>query len=114
VAWVIVPAGSPGEWKSLWIDLFSLLDGSIPAHWTVLVLADRGLYAKWLYEHIQALGWHPFLRLNVGGKARPKGSDSYHWLATFAPVVGYAWSGQVRCFIGAERQLDCTLLARLR
>jgi len=27
----------------------------VPADWTVLVLADRGLYARWLYRHIQTL-----------------------------------------------------------
>jgi len=92
--------------------LFDCLVGSVPVNWTVIVLADRGLYARWLYEHIQSLGWHPFLRINLGGKARPKGTDTYHWLATFAPVQGYRWSGQVRCFTGASSRLDCTLLAR--
>jgi len=112
VAWAIVPAGKPGAWEPEWIALFDCLTGGVPANWTVIVLADRGLYARWLYEHIQWLGWHPFLRINLGGKARPKGTDTYHWLATFAPVQGYRWSGQVRCFTGASSRLDCTLLAR--
>lgn len=112
VAWAIVPAGKPGAWEPEWIALFDCLTGAVPANWTVIVLADRGLYARWLYEHIQWLGWHPFLRINLGGKARPKGTDTYHWLATFAPVQGYSWSGQVRCFTGASSRLDCTLLAR--
>src|SRR5260370_32312945 len=95
-----------------WIALFDCLVGSVPANWTGIVLADRGLYARWLYQHVQSLSWHPFLRINLGGKARPKGTDTYHWLATFAPVQGYSWSGQVRCFTAASSRLDCTLLAR--
>ena len=111
VAWAIVPAWGKGAWQPIWLDLFDLLVESVPSDWTVLVLADRGLYARWLYQHIQRVGWHPFLRINQGGKARPLGMDSYHWLATFAPVPGYWWSGQVRCFTEASSRLDCTLVA---
>ena len=111
VAWCVLRANAPGEWKPLWLDLLDALAGSVPQDWTVLVMADRGLYARWLYQHIQHLGWHPFLRLNKGGKARPKGQSSFHWLATFAPVHGYVWSGQVRCFTESSSRLDCTLLA---
>jgi len=110
VAWAIVPAWGKGAWKPIWLDLFDLLAESVPSDWTVLVLADRGLYARWLYQHLQRLGWHPFLRINQGGKARPLGQDNYHWLATFAPVPGYWWSGQVRCFTEASSRLDCTLV----
>lgn len=28
------------------------------------MLADRGLYAHWLFEAIRRNGWHPFLRIN--------------------------------------------------
>ncbi len=27
--------------------------------WFVIVTTDRGLYAKWMYEAITALQWHP-------------------------------------------------------
>lgn len=111
VAWCIVEAGKKGAWQPDWIALFDCLGDCVPANWTVIVLADRGLYARWLYRHIQQQGWHPFLRINVGGKARPKGSETYHWLATFAPVTGYRWCGEVRCFTEASSRLDCTLLA---
>src|SRR5512135_1652607 len=43
-------------------------------------------------------------------EARPLGTDTYHWLATFAPVPGYWWSGQVCCFTETSRCLECTLL----
>lgn len=112
VAWCVVRAGQPGQWKPEWLALFECLAPSVPPDWTVIVLADRGLYARWLYQQLVAQGWHPFLRVNLGGKARPKGSDTYHWLATFVPVVGYHWCGEVRCFTEASSRLDCTLLAR--
>lgn len=112
VAWYVLKANAAGEWKPLWLDLLESVRASVPAEWTVLVMADRGLYARWLYEAIQQQGWHPFLRINKGGKACPKGQSDFHWLATFAPVQGYVWSGQVRCFTESSSRLDCTLLAR--
>ena len=45
-----------------------------PHDWTVIVLADRGLYAPWLFRRITRLGWHPFLRINTGGSFRPAGT----------------------------------------
>src|ERR687886_762245 len=47
VAWNVVEATRTGAWRPHGITLFEALDGCIPADWTVLVLADRGLYARW-------------------------------------------------------------------
>jgi hypothetical protein len=47
VAWKVVEATRAGAWRPHWIALLEALDGCIPADWTVIVLADRGLYAKW-------------------------------------------------------------------
>ena len=60
VAWTVLPATTPGPWKPHWQALFEHLRGSIPSDWTVIVLADRGLYAPWLYQQVISLGWHPF------------------------------------------------------
>src|SRR6266540_3850800 len=49
----------------------------IPVAWTVLVLADRGLYARWLFRRIVRLHWHPFLRINQGCKFRPHGQTQF-------------------------------------
>src|ERR1700682_4387128 len=49
------------------------LEGRIPAEWQVLVMADRGLYARWLFQAIIDSVWHPFLRINLGVKARAVG-----------------------------------------
>ena len=32
-------------WRGPWLKLLSQLKGTVPAGWTVIVLADRGLYA---------------------------------------------------------------------
>jgi hypothetical protein len=78
----------------------------------VLVLADRGLYARWLFGRIVRVGWHPFFRINTGGTFRPAGAPLYRPLGSLVPEVGTAWSGRGTAFKGHGRQLDCTLLAR--
>jgi len=83
----------------------------VPAEWTVLVLADCGLYARWLYRHIQTLSWHPFLRINPGGQVRPLEEDHFRPLHTVVPQVGTSWSGPVDCFVSTQCRLRCTLLA---
>ena len=112
VAWHVLPANQSGAWRPHWERLLSTLAGSVPAAWSVLVLADRGLYARWLFRAIQQHGWHPFLRINQGGLARPVGSDAFVPLRTLVPTVGSAWSGAVTCFATPQCQLACTLLAR--
>jgi hypothetical protein len=112
VAWAIVAATRKGAWRPHWVTLFDQLLGSVPPDWTVLVLADRGVYAKWLFQHIVTRGWHPFLRLNLGGNVRPEGAATFGPLSTLVPRIGSAWRGRVTCFSSKESQLPCTLLAR--
>jgi hypothetical protein len=78
----------------------------------VIVTADRGLYAKWLFQTITALGWHPFLRINRQGSYRPAGATSFCRLSQVVAKGGTRWQGAVTCVATKERQLDCTLLAR--
>ena len=66
VAWTVVRATRPGAWRPHWERLLRHLQGSVPASWVVVVLADRGLYAPWLFAAIVRLGWHPGLRVNGG------------------------------------------------
>ena len=112
VAWKVVAATRAGAWRPHWIALFERLDGCIPADWTVIVLADRGLYAKWLFTTIQARGWHPYLRINRQGQYCPPGQTTFRPLSQVVTRVGQTWKGVVTCFATKERQLACTLLAR--
>ena len=110
VAWKILKAGEKHAWKPEWLALLKQFKGLLPAGWTVIVLADRGLYAKWLFEAIVALGWHPFLRVNGQGLFRPVGW--FHWrpLSSYVPSKGKRWKGRGTAFNGKKAQLDCTLL----
>jgi hypothetical protein len=112
VAWAVVTATRKGAWRPHWIALFDHLRGAVPSEWTVLVLADRGLYARWLFQHIVALRWHPFLRINLGGQFRPAGAATFRPLMTVVPRIGDQWCGTVTCFVTREAQLGCTLVAR--
>ena len=83
----------------------------VPAGWSVVVLADRGLYAKWLFMGIRRLGWHPLLRITGGGKFRPKGGRQYVPLTSLAPCPGRRWCGRGTAFTTVEARLRCTLWA---
>lgn len=110
VAWKVVGAHAKGSWRPYWEELLSHLEGAIPADWPVLVLADRGLYANWLFEAIVGNGWHPFLRINLGVKARALGEDHFDWISRWTPTPGTHWQGRVECFVGKKCRLVCTLL----
>ena len=106
VAWTIMPANQPGSWRPHWEALLEALRDALPKEWTVLVCADRGLYAKWLFARIVQLGWHPFLRIHAQGWYREGGR---HRLASVALQVGTQWCGRVVCF--KDNPLACPLLA---
>jgi Transposase DDE domain len=110
VAWKVVKATEQGSWKPYWLELFQSLRNLIPSDWKVVVAADRGLYADWLYQQIVELGWHPFLRINRQGQYQLPHSSEWQPLATVVTRKGETWSGQVTCFKG--HPIDCTLLAR--
>jgi len=110
VAWAILPATKKGAWKPHWTRLLGLLKETIPSTMSVIVLTDRGLYAKWLYQAIQKNGWHPFMRINLNAKIKPDGADEWMWLRDLVPSVGSNWRGTARIF--ANNPLVCTILAR--
>ncbi len=106
VAWKVVKATEKGTWQPYWREQLLKLEKTVPQDWLVLVTADRGLYAKWLYEAIEELGWHPFLRINEQGLVRLKGNKGFIPLSDFVKEPGQSWSGRVTCF--KTHPLDCT------
>jgi hypothetical protein len=110
VAWKILRATEKHPWQPEWLALLEQFRDVLPAGWKVIVLADRGLYARWLFHGICKLGWHPLLRVNQQGKFRPEGW--YHWVpfTTLVPVVGQRWQGRGTAFTSKDTQLECTLL----
>jgi hypothetical protein len=63
VAWTVLPAGEKHAWRSEWLRMLRQVHAAVPRRFFVIVLADRGLYACWLYRRIVRLGWHPLLRV---------------------------------------------------
>ena len=74
VAWKVLHANVPHPWKPEWIALLRVFAGLVPPGWTVIVMSDRHLYARWLYREIVALGWHPVMRITKQSKFRKAGS----------------------------------------
>jgi hypothetical protein len=112
VAWKILPAVGKHPWKGEWQGLLRDFRRALPAGWTVVVLTDRGLYAKWLFRAIRKQGWHPFMRINSSGTFRPAHTKQRRPLASFVPARGAQWQGRGQAFRDATQQLRCTLLAR--
>ena len=110
VAWVILPAGAKHAWRPEWLRLLRRLRPASPQGWPVIVWADRGWYAPWLFRRITRLGWHPFLRINTGGSFRATGATCWRPLTRFVPQPGTSWRGTGLAF--TRNQVACTLLAR--
>ncbi len=111
VAWTVLAATAKHAWRREWLRMLRRVRRAVPRTWTVIVLADRGLYARWLFRRITRLGWHPFLRINTGGTFRPTGQVRGVPLQTLVPEPGTTWQGTGIAFKGRNRQLHCTLLA---
>jgi Transposase DDE domain len=111
VAWTVLEATAKHAWRREWLRMLRQIHRAVPPTWTVIVLADRGLYARWLFRRITRLGWHPFLRMNTGGTFRPQGQVRGVPLKTLVPEPGTAWQGTGIALRGRNRQLHCTLLA---
>jgi hypothetical protein len=112
VAWAVLPALEKHAWRGEWLRMLRQVRAAVPRRLFVIVLADRGLYARWLFQHIVRLGWHPLLRINTGGTFRPAASAHYQPLRELVPQQGTQWVGLGTAFQGPRRRLNCTLLAR--
>jgi hypothetical protein len=112
VAWKVLPANVRHAWKPEWISLLRLFRPLVLPDWTVIVMTDRGLYARWLFLEIKALGWHPLMRITHLSKFRKNGSASNVPVRALVSEVGLRWQGRGVAFPRKpERRLDCTLLA---
>jgi len=112
VAWKILRADAKGSWKAHWLRLLRQFKGIVPPQMKVIVLADRGLYAKWLFEAIVKLRWHPYLRINAhGGEFRTDGASDYQPLDQLLSRPGERYGQSGTLFRSAKAQLRCTLVA---
>lgn len=109
VAWHIMKAHTQGSWRPIWERLLQHLAPAVPPAWFVIVLADQGLYAPWLYEHIVNIGWHPFLRVSQTVKVHPlAGEQPWQQVSALVSQPGQYWTGEVEC--GREERLRTHLL----
>jgi hypothetical protein len=111
VAWCVTQAAHKRAWRKEWLRLLRLLGGAIPATKEVIVLADRGLYARWLFHRIVRLGWHPLLRVNSNCTFSPASGGGYRPMGSFVGSPGMSWSGRGIAFRERPQRLECTLLA---
>jgi hypothetical protein len=111
VAWVILPANQKGEWMPHWQRLLKLMREGLPRDWMVVVLTDRGLYSKVLYQAIQRNHWHPMMRINSHGKCRPHHQRHFIHLRSLVSQPGMTWHGRLDCFASKTARLRCTLVA---
>ena len=98
VAWTVLPATEKHAWRGEWLRMLRQVRAVVPRRYFVIVMADRGLYARWLFQRIVRLGWHPVLRINTGGTFRPAQSAHYQPLRELVPQPGTQWVGRARRF----------------
>ncbi len=109
VAWSILPANQPGAWMGPIMRLLRLIRPALPAHLTVLVLADRGLWSPRLWKRIRDLGWHPLLRIQDTTTFTPAGGKRQASRSLVQP--GQGWVGRGRLGTPKKPQLSVTLAA---
>lgn len=110
IAWKIIEAGQEGTWRPHWEGLLATLEAVVPADWKVIVMADRGLYAAWLYEAIQRLGWHPMLRVNEELSFRAEGEETFSSMGQRVKRRGRGWKGKGEWSEHGERMSGTVLI----
>ena len=73
VAWVVIPGNKRGKWMEPTAELLELLSPAIPTRIRVIAMTDRGLRSPKLWEKIQDLGWHPYMRQSINTVFQPDG-----------------------------------------
>jgi Transposase DDE domain len=111
IAWKIIPAMQEGEWRPYWEGLLSTFEGVVPLDWKVILMADRGLYAAWLYQAIVKLGWHPMLRVKEDLSFRARGEETFSPMEQRVKRRGRGWSGKGEWSEHGER-MEGTVLIR--
>jgi hypothetical protein len=111
IAWKIIEAGQKGAWRPHWEGLLAALEGVVPPDWKVIVMADRGLYAAWLFQAIQRLGWHPMLRVNEDLSFRATGEETFSPMGQRVKRRGRGWKGKGEWSEHGE-QMSGTVLMR--
>jgi Transposase DDE domain len=105
VAWAVLPGNAPGPI----LRLLRLLRPAVPPGWTVLVLADRGLWSPRLWQRVGRLGRRPLLRIQRRTTITPDGGERRPAGTLVRP--GEAWVGRGSLGRRGGRRLTVTLIA---
>jgi hypothetical protein len=111
VAWTSLLATGPQAWRREWRRMRRQRRPARPRAGTVIVLAARGLSARWLVRRIVRWGWPPCVRLHRGGPVRPDPQATYRPVLSFVPQPGPCWRGTGPAFNSPPRRRRCPLLA---
>ena len=112
VAWVVRSATATQAWRREWVRRRRRVPRAVPRAWTVIVLAERGLDARWRFRRLTRLGGPPCWRSPTGGTCRPAGRVHGVPLQTLGPQPGPSWPGTGRACNGRQRPLPGPLVAR--
>jgi hypothetical protein len=109
VAWCVLPHNGKGQWLPHLSQLLQALAPAVPSTMTVLVMTDRGLWSPTLWRQIQAVGWHPLMRIRPDATFAPthQRRQRAHELV---PGAGYYWVGEGVAFKDRAKRLAATLL----
>jgi len=108
----VLPATEKPAWRGEWLRRLRQGRTVGPRRFFVRVMAERGLYARGLFQRIVRLGWPPGLRIKTGGTLRPAKSVHSPPLREWVPQPGTQWGGEGTAFQGPRRRSNCPLLAR--
>jgi hypothetical protein len=93
IVWHILPANQQGAWMGPLLRLLRQVRPAVPAHMTVLVQADCGLWSPRLWKRIRDLGWHPLLRVRQETTFAPAGQRRQR-AVELVPGPGHARVGR--------------------
>ena len=100
VAWQVLAGNAKGEWHPLWVELFAQIAPALPKYFQVLVLFDRGLFSKRLFNAIRDHGWHPFMRIREQGLFKRARSKNWRKLKHLAYRGMSPTAFNAHCFKG--------------
>jgi hypothetical protein len=112
VAWKVLRANVKHPWKGEWLRLLEMFRPWVPSDWTLVVMTDRGLYSRWLFQAVVDLRWHPLIRNTSAARFRMLGSGRNRAIRSLVADPGRRWQGRGLAFPKKpQRRLACTLLA---
>jgi hypothetical protein len=100
VAWQVLAGNAKGEWHPLWLDLLAHIAPVLPQSTQVLVLFDRGLYSKRLFNAVRSYGWHPVMRIREQGFYKRLNSKNWKDLKHLAYRGMLPTAFKAQCFKG--------------